>query len=70
LSAIVLGTGLFSSAWMVIFCKPEASRWYRQRVFYNRRPQCLANGHVLVARIVCGQGKAPTAVFALWEMFP
>jgi hypothetical protein len=53
---------------MVIFSKPEASRWYWQRVLYNRRPQCLANGHVLVARIVCGQGKAPTAVFALERM--
>jgi hypothetical protein len=68
LSAIVLGTGLFSSTWMVIFSKPEASRCYWQRVLYNRRPQCLANGHVLVARIVCGQGKAPTAVFALERM--
>jgi hypothetical protein len=58
LSAIVLGAGLFSSTWAVIFSKPEASRWYWQRVLYNRRPQCLANGHVLVARIVCGEGKS------------
>jgi hypothetical protein len=70
LSAIVRGAGLFSSTWTVTFSKPEASRWYWQRVLYNRRPHCLANGYVLVTQIVCGQGKAPAAVFALWEMFP
>jgi hypothetical protein len=58
LSAIVRGAGLFSSTWTVTLSKPEARRWYWQRVLYNRRPQCLANGYVLVTRIVCGQGKS------------
>jgi hypothetical protein len=58
LSAIVRDAGLFSSTWTVTFSKPEAIRWYWQRVLYNRRPHCLANGHVLVTRIVCGQGKS------------